>query len=124
MYEIFAKLLAAKGCSAYQVSKATGISQSTLSDWKNGKTTPKADKVKKIAEFFGVSERYLMTGSDEPNGSAYYLNDETAAIAQSIFENKELRLLFDAAKDAPPEDLSTVHAMLLALKRKEQGNID
>lgn len=124
MYEIFAKLLAAKGCSAYQVSKATGISQSTLSDWKNGKTTPKADKVKKIAEFFGVSEKYLMTGSDEPNGSAYYLNDETAAIAQSIFENKELRLLFDAAKDAPPEDLSTVHAMLLALKRKEQGNID
>lgn len=30
MYEIFLKLLKAKGCSAYQVSKATGIAQSTI----------------------------------------------------------------------------------------------
>lgn len=47
MYEIFLKLLKAKGCSAYQVSKATGIAQSTLSDWKNGKSIPKADKIQK-----------------------------------------------------------------------------
>ena len=45
-------------------------------------------------------------------------------MAQSIFENKELRMLFDAAQDASPEDLETVHSMLLALKRKERGNVD
>ena len=76
----------------------------------------------RMSKIFDVSVDYLMKG--EKTETKYYLNDETAAIAQSIFENKELRLLFDAAKDAPPEDLSTVHAMLLALKRKEQGNID
>ena len=54
----------------------------------------------------------------------YYINDETASIAQEIFDNKELRLLFDAAKDAQPDDLQTVHQMLLALKRKERGDID
>ena len=37
-----------------------------------------------------------------------------------ILESKELRLLFDAARDAEPEDLKAVHNMLLALKRKEQ----
>ena len=62
MYEIFAKLMKAKGCSAYQVSKATGIAQSTLSDWKSGKSIPKADKLQKIADYFGVSFEYLMTG--------------------------------------------------------------
>ena len=60
----------------------------------------------------------------EETQTKYYLNDETAAIAQDIFENKELRLLFDAARDAEPEDLETVHSMLLALKRKERGNVD
>lgn len=64
-----------------------------------------------------------MTGEEKKDGPKYYLNDETAAIAQDIFENKELRLLFDAARDAAPEDLETVHSMLLALKRKERGNI-
>lgn len=124
MYEIFAKLMKAKGCSAYQVSKETGIAQSTLSDWKSGKSVPKADKIQKIADYFGVSADYLMTGEEKEDGPKYYLNEETAAIAQDIFENKELRLLFDAARDADPEDLETVHSMLLALKRKERGNID
>lgn len=124
MYEIFAKLMKAKGCTAYQVSKATGIAQSTLSDWKNGKSIPKADKIQKIADFFGVSAEYLMTGKEGEDGNKYYINEETAAIAQDIFENKELRLLFDAARDADPEDLEAVHTMLLALKRKERGNID
>ena len=65
-----------------------------------------------------------MTGQEKEGGEKYYINDETASIAQEIFENKELRLLFDAAKDAQPEDLQTVHQMLLALKRKERGDID
>lgn len=65
-----------------------------------------------------------MTGEEKKDGPKYYLNDETAAIAQDIFENKDLRLLFDAARDATPEDLKLTHDMLLALKRKERGNID
>lgn len=121
MYEIFLKLLKAKGCSAYQVSKATGIAQSTLSDWKNGKSIPKADKIQKIADFFGVSAEYLMTGNEGEEGKKYYLNDETAEMAQKLFESRELRVLFDAAKDATPEDLKTTYDMLMALKRKERG---
>lgn len=124
MYEIFAKLMKAKGCTAYQVAKSTGIAQSTLSDWKSGKSIPKADKMQKIADYFGVPVEYIMTGEEKEERKKYYINDETASIAQDIFENKELRLLFDAARDADPEDLEAVHTMLLALKRKERGNID
>lgn len=123
MYEIFAKLMKAKGCSAYQVSKATGIAQSTLSDWKSGKSIPKADKMQKIADFFNVSVDYLMTG-EEKEGDKYYLNDETAQVAQEIFENKELRALFDVQRDMEPEDLRALHQMALALKRKERGDDD
>ncbi len=122
MYEIFERLCEAKGLTPYKVSKATGIPTATLSNWKAGRYTPKQDKLQKIADFLGVSFEYLMTGEDKADEKRYYLNDETAAIAQDIFENKELRLLFDAARDAEPEDLETVHSMLIALKRKEKGN--
>lgn len=120
MYEIFSQLLQKFGVTAYKVSKATGISQSSLSDWKLGKVTPKTENMKKIADYFGVSVEYLMTGEEKEGGETYYLNEETSKMAQDIFENKELRLLFDTARDAEPEDLKAVHTMLLALKRKEQ----
>lgn len=124
MYSVFAELLAKFGVKASDVSKATGINQTVFSEWKKGKSTPKADKRQKIAEYFGVSLEYLDTGIEKEGGEKYYLNEETSKMAQSIFENKELRMLFDAAQDASPEDLETVHSMLLALKRKERGNVD
>lgn len=36
MYEIFEQLLQKYGVSAYKVAKATGVTQSALSDWKRG----------------------------------------------------------------------------------------
>ena len=124
MYRIFEELLQKHGVSTYRVSKETGIAQSVFSSWKNGISTPKQDKMQKIADYFNVSLEYLMTGEEKKGGEKYYLNDETAKIAQDIFENKELRMLFDTARDAEPEDLQAVHHMLLALKRKGRGCID
>lgn len=124
MYEIFEQLLQKQHLTAYKVSKETGITQSTLSDWKRGRSTPKTENMKKIADYLGVSVDYLMTGKEKEGGEKYYLNDETAQMAQKIFENKELRMLFDAAQDAAPEDLEAAHTMILALKRKERGYID
>lgn len=124
MYRIFEELCKKNNVTPYRVCKETGLTTATISNWKAGRYIPKSDKMQKIADFFGVSVEYLMTGEDRESGEKYYINDETAAIAQNIFENKELRLLFDAARDADPEDLTAVHGMLLALKRKERGNID
>lgn len=64
MYEIFAQLLQERGITPYRVAKETGVSQGSLSDWKNGKSTPKYEKMIKIAEFFGVSVEYLTTGRE------------------------------------------------------------
>lgn len=120
MYGQFAKLLERNNVKTSQVAKDTGISNGTFSDWKNGRTQPKADKLKILADYFGVPVSFFY-GEESTDSDRYYLNEETSQIAQDIFENKELRLLFDAARDAEPEDLETVHSMLLALKRKERG---
>lgn len=124
MYEVFEQLLQKFGVTTADVCKATGIGQSTMSNWKSRRNLISGKNAQLIADYFGVSVDYLMTGKEKEGGEKYYINDETASIAQDIFENKELRLLFDAAKDAQPEDLRTVHQMLLALKRKERGDID
>ena len=124
MYEVFEQLLQKFGVTTADVCKATGIGQSTMSNWKSRRNLISGKNAQLIADYFGVSVDYLMTGKEKEGVEKYYINDETASIAQEIFDNKELRLLFDAAKDAQPEDLQTVHQMLLALKRKERGDID
>ena len=65
MYEIFERLLQKYGVSAYKVAKETGVTQSTLSDWKRGRSTPKTENMKKLADYFGVSIDFLMTGEEE-----------------------------------------------------------
>lgn len=121
MYEVFEQLLQKFGVTAYKVSKETGVTQTSLSNWKTGRSTPSPGTLQKIADFFDVSLDYLMTGKEKDGGETYYLNEDTKEIAQEIFENKDLRMLFDASRDASAEDLKTVHDMMLALKRKERG---
>ena len=65
MYSIFEQLLQKYGVTTYKVAKETGIAQSVFSSWKNGISTPKADKMQKISDYFGVSVDYLMTGKEE-----------------------------------------------------------
>ena len=124
MYEIFEQLLQKLNVTPYKISKETGVTQTTLSNWKNGKSTPSTANMQKIADYFNVSIDYLMTGEENEGGEKYYLNEETAEMAQKIFENKELRALFDVQSDMQPEDLKALHDMVLALKRKEQRECD
>lgn len=65
MYEIYCKLRDEKGIKDSDVVKSTGITKSTFSDWKSGRSKPKNDKLQKIAEYFGVTVDYLMTGKEE-----------------------------------------------------------
>ena len=59
--EHLARVMKAKGVSAYRVAKDLDITQSTLSDWKSGRSMPKTDKLSKIAEYFGVTIEYFVT---------------------------------------------------------------
>lgn len=60
MYEKYAELRDEAGVTDYEVSKKTGVSTSTLTNWKYGRYTPKADKIKKIAEFFNKPIDYFI----------------------------------------------------------------
>lgn len=60
MYEKFEALLVDRKITPYKVSKETGISTATLSDWKNGRSKPKFDKLKMLADYFNVSIEYFV----------------------------------------------------------------
>ena len=115
MYEIFAKLLEERGVTAYKVSKATGIAGSTFSDWKSGRCTPKQDKLQKIADYFGVSVDFLITGKEE------------TAVAQETHvdlkaEFNRIKKLLESGENAPlyfdgqPADQESINLLLDQIK--------
>ena len=65
MYKKYEGLLKKTGKTSYQVSKDTGIAQSTFSDWKNGISQPKWDKLLVLAKYFGVSIEYFLEDATE-----------------------------------------------------------
>lgn len=66
-YEKIIKLMNLKDS---EVARGAHVPPATLSDWKNGKYIPKADKMEKIAKFLNVSVDYLLTGNEKEPAEA------------------------------------------------------
>ena len=62
LYKKYEELLRITGKTSYQVSKDTGIGQNTLSNWKTGRSNPKIEKLKILANYFGVPITYFIGG--------------------------------------------------------------
>lgn len=90
------------------------IHKATISAWCNGTRIPRPESVAVLCEYFHVSRADLM--GDEETETKYYINAETAELAQQLFEDKDLRVLFDAARNSSPEDLQMAAELLRRLK--------
>ena len=120
MYDRFSELLEQKGIRSADVAKATGISPTTFSDWKSGRiSSPKMDKLVKIAEYLGVSVEYLAGTSDDPTTErkGYYVDAESLRLAQEIYSNPDYKVLFDASQKLAPDDIKLVIQMIERMSR-------
>ena len=70
MYEVFEQLLQKNGVTSYKVAKEAGVTQTALSNWKSGRSTPSSKTLQKVADYFGVTVDYLMTGRAEAKEKA------------------------------------------------------
>ena len=100
MYEVFEQLLQKHGVTPYKVAKEAGVTQTALSNWKSGRSTPSSKTLQKVADYFGVTVDYLMTGRneikekapeltarDERDGPLYYGDSEIDSASLSLLQN-------------------------------------
>ena len=103
-----------------ELSKRTGIRQSSISDWLNGRYEPKQDKIYLIAQALGVSPSWLL-GYDETTSNqtdGYYVDPETAEFAEYLRTRPEARLLFSASRGISKEDMEKAVEYIELLKLK------
>ncbi|MGX8701554.1 helix-turn-helix domain-containing protein [Caproiciproducens sp.] len=119
MYEIFEQLLKRRGITPYRVHKETGVPQSTLSDWKNGRGVPKIDKLQKIADYFGVTVDYLINGNDQKEKPLVNNDEELTEYLEELKTRPEMKMLFNLAKGATKEDVEKAVKIVEAFLKKD-----
>lgn len=108
-------ILYEKRISQKELMQHMKVSSATVSDWCSGKKMPRIDKLTSIANFLHVTMSDLVEEKAK-DSAGYYFDEETAKFAQEVFDNPDLRVLFDAARASRPEDIRMAADILKRLK--------
>lgn len=118
LYENIKKACSERGISINKLETELRLPRSSVS--KYNKNSPSIDKVQKIADFLEFPLEYLTTGEKE-DSPVYYINEETAKLAQEMFEDEDMRSLFDMKRNMPPERFKAHMEFMRNLYKQEKG---
>lgn len=141
IYENIKKLRLELGISQEELARKTGYSdRSSIAKIESGKVDLTNSKIVDFAKALNTTPSALMgwttyddlkdktwndvskqtwnsiKNKDDQTKPEYYLNAETAKVAQEIYDDKDLHALFDAARDATPDELKRAKKFLQMLK--------
>ena len=103
------------GLTMKQVADIVGVSEATVSRWESGDIeNMRRDKIVLLANALKMSPAVIMGWEEMPE---YYIDAETAKAAQEIFDDPNMRILFDAARDSTPEDIRRAADILQRFKQ-------
>lgn len=108
-----------------QIASSLGVTPKTIQRYETGERKIKINALMELSNIldfdyneFMIEAKARLSGRDE--SQLYYINDETREIAQEIFDNKDLRILFDASRKAKPEDLK----LIIEMAKRFKGDSD
>lgn len=105
-----------RGMSRKDLADRIGSAVSTIGMWENDSRRPSKDMLDALADEFNVPISAIL--EDERKHQEDY---EVWELRESFRRNPEMRILFDAAKDATSKQLKQAVAILEALKASD-GN--
>ena len=124
MYNIIENLCKNNNMTVTEMCRELKITRSSLSELKQGRAKSlSADKVIKIAKYFGVSAEYVSGEQDnimvEAHNEPIYLDDETRNIIDELRTRPEMKILFSVSKNVTKED---IEATVEILKRMQKDS--
>ena len=103
------RLMSSRGMTVADLSRALGISYTTISDWLKGKTYPRDEKLQMIADYFNVDCDCLRTGRIRKiRGNHEYVSKYLEDVPQV----NQFIMLLDAYQDADEPTRRAVDALL------------
>lgn len=104
-YAKYAEIRDSRGLKDSDVCKITGIAQGSISDWKHGRSVPKADKIQKIADALNCSVS-ILTGQ------------KTEGLDYELSLNNNLRLMIEEARKLHENEQEYIVGLIKLLNSK------
>lgn len=103
-----------RGYTQQGLANATGISQALISSWELNVREPSFEMIKRVAAFFGVPISNLISDQHADQ-------DMVQAIADSLHQNPDLRVLFDKTRKMSKQDIKAVLSVVNAITKERDG---
>ena len=112
-YDLFCQLCEKKGVSVTRATVEMGLSRTIGSKWKRTGATPNGETLNRIAEYFGVTADYLLTGSEQKTQAAIdTVDDDLREYLDELRNRPEKRLLFSVTKNATRSQIEAIVKMI------------
>lgn len=100
-------------------------SYTTIQKWESGVSEPPIAKLRQLSDLLGVDINDIATKDIEASErSGYYTNPETAAQAQEMFDDPEMRALYDMKRNMDPDKFTAHVEFMKELYRQEHPESD
>ncbi len=114
-----------KGISQGRLEKELGFSNGSISKWKV--SMPKPERLQKVADYFGVTMDYLMTGNDENIDNTTLTVKDEKDIEKILEQTREQLLsqeglMFDGDPATPEAIDSILSAMQIGMEMAKKKN--
>ena len=117
-YNRFEQLRSAKGITKKFIAQSLGRSSTICQDWKQQKSHPNPEQLRRVAEILGTTPAYLNGETEDPS-PASAADGELAELLTALREREDMRMLFSLARDASPEDVRQAVKIIEALRRND-----
>lgn len=97
-----------------------GVSDKAVSTWENGTKEPRMGAIQKIADHFGLQKSNIIEDDGLCSQDGYYLDPEAAKMAQELYDNPGMRILFDAARNVSADDLKLAAEIIGRMKKRRR----
>lgn len=118
-YNRFEQLRSAKGITKKFIAQSLGRTSTICQDWKQQKSHPNPEQLRRVAEILGTTTAYLSGETDDPSPTSATSDGELDALLTALREREDMRMLFSLARDASPEDVRQAVKIIEALRRDD-----
>lgn len=103
-----------QGMTQLEFAKKVNINNSVMNRIEKGLRPVRDDELLSIAECLGVTPNTLLGIKSD----GYYIDPETAALAEKLRTDPDMKILFSASKDLSPEEMQQAADYVNYLKQK------
>ena len=119
-YDLYEMLCKKKGVAPTRAALDIGLSKSAPTTWKKRGLTPQGETLQKLADYFGVTTDYLLTGEETKKATAPEGEREVTdrEIKAAFFRGADMT---DEEMDVAWEDVMDLRDIVIRKRKRDAG---